>query len=195
MDNRIFADFYINIANQTKLNKIETVVKKYEGEVYPIIKNKGKYNGKAVEIYGFKPSIAYEENWPLLQQTSDVWDKIRSGEIIFVSEQLSIREEIKLDDFLELEINNKKLNIRVGGIYADYGNPRNQLMMHLELYETFFSSQIPSTIAVKLDANKHLSFFNELSSNVDMISETIINPKQVRKISVEIFDSTFKISF
>ena len=37
-------------------------------------------------------------------------------------------EKIKLDDFLELVINDEKI-IQVGGIYADYGNPHNQLMM------------------------------------------------------------------
>ena len=68
-------------------------------------------------------------------------------------------------------------------------------MMQLNLYKTFFSSQIPNTIAVKFDPKARLNFFNELSSDVDIISETIINPQQVRKISLEIFDNTFKISY
>ena len=96
---------------------------------------------------------------------------------------------------MELEINDKKIRIQVGGIYADYGNPNNQLMMQLKLFKTFFSSQIPSTIAVKLDETDRLNFFNELSSKIVINSETIINPQQVRKISLGIFDNTFKISF
>ncbi len=195
LENRIFAEYYINIANERQLNKIQDVVKKYDGEVYPIIKNKGRYNGKSVEIYGFNPSSAYEKNWPLLDKKRNAWNRIKDGEIIFVSEQLSIREKIKLDDFLELEINDKKIPIQVGGIYADYGNPHNQIMMQLKLFKTFFSSQIPSTIAVKLDETNRLDFFNELSSKIVMNSETIINPQQVRKISLGIFDNTFKISF
>ena len=195
LENRIFADYYINIANEIKLNKIQAVVKKYDGEAYPIIKNEGSFNDKPVEIYGFKPTGIYEKNWPLLRNTKNAWEEIRNGKAIFVSEQLSIREKIDLYDFLELEINNKKLNVRVGGIYADYGNPHNQLMMQLKLYRTFFSSQIPSTLAVKLDDNKRLAFYNELSSSKEIISETIIDPKQVRKISLEIFNNTFKISF
>ena len=195
LENRIFADYYINIANETKLNQIQAIVEKYDGEVYPIIKNEGSYDNKAVEIYGFNPSIVYEENWPLLENTRNAWNEIRNGETIFVSEQLSIREKIKLDDFLQLKINDKKLKIRVSGIYADYGNPRNQLMMPLQLYKTFFSSQIPSTVAVKIDDDNRLSFYNELLSNIGIISETIIDPGQVRNISLEIFDNTFKISF
>ena len=88
-----------------------------------------------------------------------------------------------------------KLNIEVGGIYGDYGNPRNQIMMQLKLYKTFFKNQIPSTIAVTLDPNSRVSFFNDISSNIGLISETIVDPQQVRKISLEIFDNTFKISF
>ncbi len=195
LENRIFAQYYINIANESQLNKIQNVVKKYDGEAYPIIKNKGRYNKKAVEIYGFNPSSVYEENWPLLDQKRNAWNRIRNGEIIFVSEQLSIREKIKLDDFLELKINDKNIRIQVGGIYADYGNPRNQVMMQLKLFKTFFSSQIPSTIAVKLDETNSLNFFNELSSKIVINSETIINPQQVQKISLGIFDNTFKISF
>ena len=68
-------------------------------------------------------------------------------------------------------------------------------MMRLKLFKTFFSSQIPSTIAVKLDETNRLGFFNELSSKTVINSETIINPQQVRKISLGIFDNTFKISF
>ena len=195
LENRIFADYYINITNKVTLNKIQAIVKKYEGELYPIIKNEGRYGTKLVEIYGFKPSVMYEENWPLLEHTLNAWKEVRTSEVIFINEQFSIREKIKLDDFLELEINDKKLNIRVGGIYADYGNPHNQLMMQLNLYKTFFSSQIPNTIAVKFDPKARLNFFDELTSNIDIISETIINPQQVRKISLEIFDNTFKISY
>ncbi len=195
LENRIFADYYINITNEITLNEIQAIVKKYDGELYPIIKNEGRYGTQSVEIYGFKPSVIYEENWPLLEHTKNAWKEVRNGEVIFVSEQFSIREKIKLGDFLELKINDKKLNIRVGGIYADYGNPHNQLMIQLNLYKTFFSSQVPNTIAVKFDKKKRLSFFNELTSNVDIISETIINPQQVRKISLEIFDNTFKISY
>ena len=68
-------------------------------------------------------------------------------------------------------------------------------MMQLKLFKTFFSFQIPSTIAVKLDETNRLNFFNELSSKIVINSETIINPQQVRKISLGIFDNTFKISF
>ncbi len=195
LENRIFADYYINITNKVTLNKIQAIVKKYDGELYPIIRNEGRYGTKSVEIYGFKPSVVYEENWPLLEHTKNAWKEVRTSDVIFINEQFSIREKIKLDDFLELEINDKKLSVRVGGIYADYGNPNNQLMMQLNLYKTFFSSQVPNTIAVKFDPKARLNFFNELTSNVGIISETIINPQQVRKISLEIFDNTFKISY
>ena len=40
-----------------------------------------------------------------------------------------------------------------------------------------------------------MNFFNELLSNIGILSEAIIDPQQVRKISLEIFDNTFKISF
>ena len=195
LENRIFADYYINITNELQLNEIKAVLKKYDGAIYPIIKNEGIYNNKPVEIYGFKPNTIYEENWPLLETTENAWERIRNGEIIFVSEQLSIRENIKPGDFLELELDNKKLYVQVGGTYADYGNSHNQLMMQFKLYKTFFSSQIPSTIAVKLDDTNRLNFFNELLSNIGILSEAIIDPQQVRKISLEIFDNTFKISF
>jgi putative ABC transport system permease protein len=100
-----------------------------------------------------------------------------------------------LGDVLELEINGEKLDIKVGGIYADYGNSRNQLMMQLKLYKEFFPSQIPNTIAVKFDARNSLAFFNDLTTNVEVVKEMIINPQEVRKISLDIFDNTFRISF
>ena len=53
LENRIFADYYINIANELQLNEIKAVLKKYDGVIYPIIKNEGMYNNKPVEIYGF----------------------------------------------------------------------------------------------------------------------------------------------
>ena len=194
LENRIFADYYINIANEIKLNEIQAIVKKYNGEVYPIIKNEGSFNDKPVEIYGFKPTGIYEKNWPLLRNTENAWEEIRNGKTIFVSEQLSIREKIDLNDFLELEINNKKLNVRVGGIYADYGNPQSIDDATQTLQNIFFisNSEHPGG---KTDGNKRLPFFNELSSKIVINSEAIINPQQVRKISLGIFDNTFKISF
>ncbi len=195
LESRIFADYYINITNETNLKKVQAIVKNYDGELYPIVKNKGHYGTKSVEIYGFKPSVVYEENWPLLDRSKNAWKEVRNGEIIFISEQFSIREKIQLNNILELEIDDRKLNIRVGGIYADYGNSQNQLMMPLNLYKTFFPSQVPNTVAVKFNTKNRLNFFNELTANVEIISETIINPQQVREISLEIFDNTFKISY
>ena len=67
-------------------------------------------------------------------------------------------------------------------------------MMQFELYKTFFPSQIPSTIAVKLDDTNRLNFFNELLSNIEYFQrQLLIHNKS--KISLEIFDNTFKISF
>ena len=121
--------------------------------------------------------------------------KLENGKTIFISEQFSIREFIKLSDVLELEINDEKLDIKVGGIYADYGNSRNQLMMELKLYKEFFSSQIPDTIAVKFDNRNSLSFFNDLTTNIEIVKENDHKPPKGKKISLEIFDNTFKISF
>ena len=156
LENRIFADYYINIANEIKLNEIQAIVKKYNGEVYPIIKNEGSFNDKPVEIYGFKPTGIYEKNWPLLRNTKMLGRKLGMARPSLLANNYLLEKKIDLNDFLELEINNKKINVRVGGI-TQISNPHNQLMMQLKLYR-IFSSQTPSTLAVKLDGNKRLPF-------------------------------------
>ena len=133
------------------------MVKKYDGEAYPIIKNKGRYNNKAVEIYGFNPSSVYEENWPLLDK-KEMHGIVSEMERYFCQRAVIYPRKIKLDDFLELEINDKKIRIQVGGIYADYGNPHNQLMMQLKLLKHFFHLKFRAPLQLNL-TNQSFKFF------------------------------------
>ena len=55
-----------------------------------------------MQIFGVADDATYRDNWPLLQATSDVWDRVARGEAALVNEQLSRRDHLNIGDPLIL---------------------------------------------------------------------------------------------
>ncbi|MFX6846229.1 hypothetical protein ABTH17_19295, partial [Acinetobacter baumannii] len=55
-----------------------------------------------VEILGFADHATYRERWPLLEFMPGVWDKVRAGKGMLVSEQLARRLKAGLGDHVVL---------------------------------------------------------------------------------------------
>jgi len=195
LDKRIFADTYIQITNEENLGAIKRLAGKYQAEIYPIVKEKALMDTETLEVYGFRPSKIYEKNWPILKKSKLTWENIKKEDFVFINEQLSREKKLKVGDTFYFWVNKKKIEKKISAVYSDYGNSKNQIMMSMKAFNGIFPSKIPNTLAIKLDDTIFSLFMNEILNSKNISYGTIISKKEVKEMSIAIFDNTFKISF
>ncbi|MGK3888196.1 hypothetical protein ABI011_14865, partial [Enterococcus faecium] len=61
-----------------------------------------------------------------------VWDKVRAGKGMLVSEQLARRLKAGLGDHVVLPAVTGPWPVMVAGIYPDYGNPKGQIGIDID---------------------------------------------------------------
>ncbi len=195
LEKRIFADIYIQITDEKNLSEVTRLVKRYDAESYPIVHSEGVMKGETLEIFGFKPTEIYKKNWPMSQETPFTWDEINGNDFVFVNEQFSHANNLSVGDSFRFEVNDKKIEKKISGVYPDYGNSKNQIMMSMREFTIIFPKRIPNTVAIKIDESLFSSLLKALLENDYVSYGTIINQKEVKQMSLEIFDNTFKVSF
>ena len=195
LEKRIFADIYIQITDEKNLVAVKTIVKKYDAESYPIIYGEGRMKNEPLEIYGFKPAEIYEKNWPMSERNKYSWRDINEESSVFVNEQFSHEKKLGIGDRFQFQANEKQFIKKISGVYPDFGNSRNQIMMSMNTFSSIFPEKTPTTLAIKIDESLFSPFMRALLESDNINYGTIINEKKVKQVSLEIFDNTFKISF
>ena len=64
--------------------------------ILPVWKTETRLSSWPAEVVGFKDHATYREHFPLLSATADVWDSVRRGGAVLVSEQLARRMNLGL---------------------------------------------------------------------------------------------------
>ncbi len=195
LEKRIFADIYIQITGEKNLSEVKRLVKSFGAESYPIVNGKGVMRNQTLEIYGFNPTEVYQKNWPMSDSNDFTWFNIKKEGFVFVNEQFSWEKNLGVGDSFHFDVNGKKIEKKISGVYPDYGNSKNQIMMSMREFASIFPKKIPNTLAIKIDESLLLRFMEALQESENISYGTIINEKEVKEVSLEIFDNTFKISF
>ena len=129
------------------------------------------------------------------EMNKHTWYDINKEGFVFVNEQFSYAKNLGIGDSFQFQANNKKIEKKIAGVYPDYGNPKNQIMMSMRAFSSIFPEKTPNTLAIKIDESSFSSFMQTLLESDNINYGTIINKKRVKEVSLEIFDNTFKISF
>ena len=61
-----------------------------------------------------------------------VWDGVRDGTQVLVSEQLGRRLRLRIGNEIRIVATSGVWVVRIGAVYADYGNPRGQLVVNVD---------------------------------------------------------------
>ncbi len=195
LEKRVFADIYIQITDEKNLAAVMDIIKRHGAESYPIIYGEGRMKNEQLEIYGFMPTEIYEQNWPMSEMNKHTWYEINKEGFVFVNEQFSNEKKLRLGDSFQFQANNKKIEKKISGVYPDYGNSKNQIMMSMNAFSNIFPEKIPNNLAIKIDESLFSPLMNALLESGNINYGTIINEKKVKEVSLKIFDNTFKISF
>lgn len=196
LDQRLAADVYLNAGTEERGQQIRVFLETQPGvkAVLPIWNTKGQYRDFPIEIYGFRNHALYQNSWPLLNSTKNVWDEVARGDGILISEQLARRFDLSIDNVFQLKSDMGDLSFPIAGIYSDYGNPIGQVMISVETLSSSWPSAEKSRFGLILEPTEKSNVIQALSDEFALSDRALVDQKSLKDMSKSIFEKTFAVT-
>lgn len=152
-----------------------------------------------VGVYGLTPEPPLTERWPLLHSAAgeqQAWQAFRHGEAL-INEQLAIATGMGPGDRLTLSSASTPFEVRVAGVYPDYGNPRGEVALTTSILAERFAAP-PGSLGIVLAPGVDRQHVNRLAQAldraVDLDGATLVDQQAMKQQAQEIFERTFTIT-
>tara|TARA_A100001015_G_scaffold318215_1_gene437385 strand:+ start:5465 stop:7984 length:2520 start_codon:yes stop_codon:yes gene_type:complete len=124
-------------------------------------------------------------------------ERSRGKVIIYVSESFALRYDYKLFDDLYFSMGpNTLVNAVVGGIYRDYSRQYGSLMMTKKDYLSLGGSKLMTQFSLWLNDKSEVEVMKKFLENQVLFSNyNFINAREIKDLSLKIFDRTFTLTY
>lgn len=191
MDQRLSAELYVTARNDAEGAALQAWFRQEGIRALPIRSLDTRYDGTPLRVYGVIDDATYRGNWPILEATTDSWDRIAEGRAILINEQLARRFDLWTGDVLTLQAD---WELPIVGVYSDYGNPNGQAIVSLpdllerapDIPHRQFGLRLPPQDVAALQSRLQDSFGLPASAMIDQVS--------LKRESLAIFDKTFVVT-
>jgi len=132
-----------------------------------------------------------------LQQgkADEVWPAVLDGNAVVVSEPFSRRHGVDAGAALRLPTDRGPQPFRVAGVYSDYASDQGLVLMSRRTYDRFWRDPLLSGFSVNLapgvDPDRTIARLRSVSGDTALYVQS---NRALKKISLDIFDRTFRIT-
>jgi putative ABC transport system permease protein len=196
LDGRLAADIYINATDNAQADDIKAWLRQ-RPEVEAILpggRAETQLAGAPVEIVGLSDHATYRDHWPVLQSSGNAWDRLRPGDAGFVSEQLARRLNLGLGDRIDLPAPGGNWPLEIVGIYADYGNPKNQLTVNIAALLRHFPAIPQTRMGLRVPPAKIPALMTALQTKFGLDGNNLLDQATLKAESTRIFNRTFAVT-
>ena len=116
----------------------------------------------------------------------------RSADAVMVSESLSVRHDRSVGDSIRLDSRSGAIELRVSGVFREYGNGQGRVVMDAELYRLHWGE--PQFVALALFGDGGDDFAHTLAALEARDDLRLRRRESLRRYSLEIFDRTFSVT-
>jgi putative ABC transport system permease protein len=174
-------------------------VLKQTGQWHRVIRGQARLSGEtgepglSVDLTALAPIDSLLTDWSLQSETDAPWASLVNGKGLMINEQLARRQTLSVGDSLTLSVASETLRLPVLAIYADYGRPAGEVLLHAsELPATFHPgsesfSISPGSFGIEAVRKglKQLWQVNQLS---------VQDNRRARALADAVFDKTFMLT-
>jgi putative ABC transport system permease protein len=196
LDGRLASEIYLNAASEKQAIEIKTWLKMHADvqAVLPGSRTDVQFNGAPIELLGFADHATYRDQWPLLDSTSDAWDRVRTGDGALVSEQLSLRMKLKLGDHLDVPTPTGTWPMDVVAVYADYGNPKGQIGVNIDALVKHFPDISQTRMGLRVAPAAVPALIDAIRTRFGLDGRNLADQTTVKTESLAIFNRTFAVT-
>ena len=196
LDGRLAADIYINAANNAQADDIKDWLRGRPDvqAILPGGRAETQLEGAPVELVGLSDHATYRDHWPLLQSADKAWNRLRPGNAGFVSEQLARRLNLRIGDHIDLPAPNGAWPLDIVGIYADYGNPKNQITVNIAALLRYFPSIPQTRMGLRVAPADIPALMTALQTKFNLDDRNLLDQATLKAESMRIFNRTFAVT-
>ncbi|WP_425993356.1 FtsX-like permease family protein [Afipia sp. DC4300-2b1] len=196
LDDRLAAEVYLNANNDAQAAEIVTWLRQRpEVEaILPAWRTDVTLDTLPVEVLGFADHATYRERWPLLESVPGVWDKVRAGKGLLVSEQLARRLKAGLGDHIVLPAVTGQWSVAIAGIYPDYGNPKGQIGIDIDALATHWPDIARTRFGLRVMPANVPELVGVMRAKFGLDTSRLLDQATLKAESTRIFNRTFSVT-
>lgn len=196
LDGRLASEIYLAAKDDAQGAEIAAWLRQQPGviAVLPSVRAETKVDGETVELLGLADHATYRERWPLLDSSRGLWDALRDGKGVLVSEQLGRRLGLKRGDTVRIPTPTGDWSAEIVGVYADYGNPKGQLAVNVDQLARRFPDAGRTRFGVRAAPTDVPALIAALTTRFRLDSRSVADQATVKTESNRIFDQTFAVT-
>lgn len=193
LDQRLAADIYVRPQDAAQASAIGRWLDQQPqvSAQLPTWELETRVGGWPTQVSGVIDHPLYAQTWPLLESIADPWPPLAAGEGALVSEQLAFRLKLSLGDTLTLDTPAGPWSLNILGRYADYGNPKVQLLVSAAGLQKRWPDQPVSGIGVLANPDSAAPLVKGLRDAFDLGDSRVIDQAALKAYSQTIFEQTF----
>lgn len=193
LDQRLAADVYLRPQDQQQAEEVRLWLEqdpRVEAQL-PSWQLDTRVGGWPTQVSGVIDHPLYAGTWPLLETVVDPWPQLAAGQGAMVSEQLAYRLQLAVGDTLTLDTPAGPWSLEILGRYADYGNPKGQLLVSAAGLQQRWPDWPLSSIGILTRADTAPQVAQALRTRFDLGESRVIDQAALKAYSQTIFEQTF----
>ncbi|MEM1377231.1 MAG: ABC transporter permease [Pseudomonadota bacterium] len=188
LDQRLAPELFVYIENAEDSDRVQQALLTHSDEVLLLYSRDGTAENLPVNIDGIRVVQTYRDNWRFIAAEDDAWDKLAAGDIILANEQFARRANVWVGDTIRFE----RMDVRLGGVVSDYGNPLGQITIAEALYNELY----PDDRALRFGArtNDLDSLKAAVQDETDLPDSAFVDQASIKSFSLDVFERTFTVT-
>lgn len=190
LDQRVSAELYVTPHDTSQGLAIAAWLPTQQGvrAVLAQWRTEVRVGGAPVQVQGVIDHPSYAQHWPLLEQRTDAWRQLANGTGAMLSEQLARRLTLGLGDRLALP---GASPLSVVAVYADYGNPRGQVLVNADWLRRAWPDATLNTLNLRVAGDQVATLKAALQQRYALDSTRLVDQSTLKRWSVAVFERTF----
>ena len=192
LDQRLAAEVYVNVPEAEQYPRIVQWLEQQPDidTILPTAQAVVRYGDWPLELFGVSDHATFYEQWPTINTLPDSWPLLAQGEAAWVSEQWQRVHQIALGESVELP-GERPWSLIIAGVYADYGNPRPQMLVAAPALLDWYPGEARRGFAVRTDPADAAAIVARAQAELDLSSAQAIDQATVKVFSESVFAQTF----
>ena len=147
------------------------------------------------DLLALSPMTDLVTDWTLQAAVDEPWTALAAGGVM-VNEQLARRQSIRLGQTLRYRVHGQTRSGPVVGVYADYGRPSGELLIHGQFFPQGADAPMPGFQSFSVNAGQHTAqtISDRLRQAWQVNDLTVRDNASLKALANQVFQQTFLLT-
>lgn len=196
LDERLNSEIYFTAASAGGGKQISDWLAAQDSvtAVLPVWRTEARIAGWPVDVYGMRDHATYRDHFSLISAAPNAWDRVAEAQGVLVSEQLARRIGLGVGDEIAIPSASRMVTSAVSGIFADYGNPKGQIRLDVDMLVRHWPDARRTHFSVRADPEAVPELLTDMQTRFGGALLQATDQAALKTSSKHIFERTFAVT-